>query len=707
MRLILMIIFLSFLGSCIPQEKSIKTDTIVKAQNTQNITDITRQTPIQELVTPSPWSPVFLRQYPTSQNFIGGEGGQWLQALAIDSLDGNFLVMGTDVGGLYRSTNGGRYWESANFGYNARGTSGMYIDPNNSDRVLAVGANSAEGDFNRRWHGLYLSEDKAASWKFILPLAHQGYRDIRKQIAFDRASNSNGKSNIIYYSSQTDGLFKSINGGSSFEQISTDHSSAYLAVHPENGTLIVASEQGLFRSTDGGQSFALILPGSFQGISFSPNEPNTLLVNSADKIYISRNNGDSFDSLKSPVTMGRINLFDITIHPQDSKRLFVMNQAGDYEWHPYTSVDGGKTWRKGDLQDQSQQNYLPFNGRRGLLAWHPTNPNKMWSFGGDWISSSADGGVNWQWDANGYNGIMIGGLINFNPHHPDAIFFPSQDYNGNFSNNYGKTWQYVDVAGNSWGGHTYGGIALSPNTFVSSYSDSWGGDRYLALSLNGDLKVKRTNIQLQGANVSLVDPQNANNIFVFDHRSNDGGKTWNKMSNCDGVFSYSAGEDQFLIGRNGQDLVVSRDGGDTWELVISMTSEIQDAAYDHQQNKYYIVADDKLYQWDLSTLVEINTPTDQFDNKRITTVAIDPVDPNIVYAGGRKDIYKTDTAVIRSTDGGNSWQILTSIVSPQGSKIDGALEANTMRVHPQTRELWVATICYGVWKYVSPEKDPG
>ena len=271
-----------------------------------------------------------------------------------------------------------------------------------------------------------------------------------------------------------------------------------------------------------------------------------------------------------------------------------------------------------------------------------------------------------------------------------------------FSDNYGKTWQYVDVAGNSWGGHTYGAIALSPNTFVSSYADSWRGDRYLALSLGGDFKVKRTNIKLQGANVSLVDPQNKNNIFVFDHRSNDGGKTWNKMSDCDGVFNYSAGEDKFLIGRNGKDLVISRDGGETWELVVSMNSGIQDAAYDHRQNKYYIVAEDKLYQWDLSTLIEINTPTDQFDSNRITTVTVDPIDPNIVYAGGRKDIYKTDTAVIRSTDGGNSWQVLTSITSPQGDKIDGALEASAMRVHPQTRELWVVTNCYGIWKYSAP-----
>ncbi|CDN13273.1 hypothetical protein RintRC_5345 [Richelia intracellularis] len=656
---------------------------------------------IRKFIKSSAWSPVFLRPSSEISSFVGGEGGQWLQALAIDSTDGNLLIAGTDVGGLYRSTNGGQYWESANYGYHARGSSGIYIDPNNPNRVLSVGSNSAEGAFNIKWHGLYLSEDTAASWKLVLPVAHSGYRDIRTQIAFDRSSKSNNRSNIVYYSSQTEGLFQSKDGGKNFKKISSKYGGAYLAVQPKTGALFVASTDGLFRSKNQGKTFTKILDGNFRGISVAVSKPNILFVNTADKIYISENGGDNFQEMNTTGEFGKRGFYDITVHPSNPKYLFLMNQVGRWEWYPYTSIDGGKTWRKGRHRIDRNQVFLPRNGRRGLLAWHPKDPNKMWSFGGDWISSSFDGGINWRWDANGYNGIMVGGLINFNTHYPNSIFLSSQDYNGSFSDNYGKNWKYINVSGKSWGGHSYGGTNIGPRAFVTSYTDSWRGQRYLATSLNGDLQVKRTKIPLNGANVSMVDPKNKNNIFVFDHRSTDGGFTWTKMQGCDGVFSYSNGSQKFLIGRNKKKLVISNNGGSTWKVITKLNADIRDAAYDYRQKKYYIAANERLYQWQNNVLSEVNTPKDQFGIRRVTTVAVDPVKPRIVYAGSSKNIYKTDVSVIRSMDGGNKWQVLTSVIE-KGKRVDGALEATALRVHPTRRELWVATNCYGVWKYTAP-----
>jgi photosystem II stability/assembly factor-like uncharacterized protein len=657
---------------------------------------VTSQTYPDNLAIDSPWQPVFLRKMLENSNFIGGEGGQWLQALAIDSIDGSFLMAGTDVGGLYRSTNGGKYWESANFGYYARGTSGIYIDPQNRDRVLAVGANSAEGDFNRQWHGLYLSEDRGASWQFVLPLAHSGYRDVRQQIAFDRSSVSDGKSQIIYYSSQQDGLFKSTDAGKSFQNLTQDYSGAYLAVHPTNGNLFIAATTGLFTSTDGGKSISKILDGAFRGISFSLSQANNLYVNDASNLYFSQDAGKTFNKLNSPIKFGTPDFFDLTVHPTNSDRLWVMNRINDFEWYAYSSIDGGKTWRKGKQEVDNKHNFLPFNGRRSLLAWHPLNPDKMWSFGGDWLTSSSDGGLTWRWDANGYNGIMIGGLINFNPHYPNQIFFASQDYDGSFSSNYGNTWRYINISGNDWGGHSYGGIAVGNKTFITAYAESWDAQRYLATSLNGDFQVKRTKIPLNGANVSLVDPQNPQNLFIFDHHSRDGGVTWTKMNGCDGVFSYSQ---NLLIGRDRQNLVTSNNGGKTWRVLVTLDGEIADAAYDFKRDKYYIVANDRLYQWQNNLLSEINTPRDRFQNRRIATVALDPVNPRIVYVGSHQDLYKTNISVMRSLDSGNNWQVLTSIISETGNKIDGSSEVTALRVHPQTRELWVTTSCYGIWKY--------
>lgn len=58
----------------------------------------------------------------------GGEGAQVIEAIEVDHHDGSFMLMGTDVGGIYRSINGGLKWEPCNVGYHPRGNSGFAID---------------------------------------------------------------------------------------------------------------------------------------------------------------------------------------------------------------------------------------------------------------------------------------------------------------------------------------------------------------------------------------------------------------------------------------------------------------------------------------------------------------------------------------------------------------------------------------------------
>lgn len=93
---------------------------------------------------------------------IGGEGAQAGRAVAVSG-DGKIVMWGTDVGGLFRSLDGGATYEPCNVGYSPRGTAGVVFDPKNPLRLLSVGANSqAVGE-----NGLYLSENGAASWRAV------------------------------------------------------------------------------------------------------------------------------------------------------------------------------------------------------------------------------------------------------------------------------------------------------------------------------------------------------------------------------------------------------------------------------------------------------------------------------------------------------------------------------------------------------------
>ncbi|HLI47371.1 MAG TPA: hypothetical protein VKV18_01595 [Chthonomonas sp.] len=64
----------------------------------------------------------------------GGEGAQMIRTLAISQTDPNFLMMGTDVGGIYRTLDGGKHWQVCMVGWYARGGNYFAIDPRNADR---------------------------------------------------------------------------------------------------------------------------------------------------------------------------------------------------------------------------------------------------------------------------------------------------------------------------------------------------------------------------------------------------------------------------------------------------------------------------------------------------------------------------------------------------------------------------------------------
>ncbi|MFW5988436.1 MAG: WD40/YVTN/BNR-like repeat-containing protein, partial [bacterium] len=146
------------------------------------------------------WEPVSLVTEETLEAGFspGGEGGQWPQALTIDNNDGSLLFFGTDVGGIYRSINGGEEWEPVNIGYTPRGNCGFAIDPNNHNRVLAVGGNSGPGSY----HGIYLSTNKGESWEHVLSADISGYRDFREQIIYDPSSYDEelGYTKVAYWS---------------------------------------------------------------------------------------------------------------------------------------------------------------------------------------------------------------------------------------------------------------------------------------------------------------------------------------------------------------------------------------------------------------------------------------------------------------------------------------------------------------------------
>ena len=178
------------------------------------------------------------------------------------------------------------------------------------------------------------------------------------------------------------------------------------------------------------------------------------------------------------------------------------------------------------------------------------------------------------------------------------------------------------------------------------------------------------------------------------------------MGDCKGVLTHNPVTKE-LYGANGKEVVVSYNNGTTWDKIVSLPDDVRDIGCDGVNNKLYIATkNNQLYIINDGKYEKItnNLPKNQYGEYRILTVAVDPVNPDVIYCGGSGDIYMNDCAVTRSVDGGKTWVLLTkngrnSIVQ---SGPDAVREASCIRVHPVTREAYVSGQCFGWAKIKAP-----
>ena len=651
---------------------------------------------------------------------IGGEGAQWVGALAWSD-DGKIAIWGTDVGGLFRSLDGGGTWEPCNVGYTPRGTTGLAFDPNNSRRVLSVGANSLSSN----QHGIWLSENGAASWSQVLPADISGMRDFRDQLAFDPATYDDDAklTRVVYWSrvgkdkanfgkiTNHPALYKSLDGGRTWNELPDSEflGQGIVKTAPRGGVIYVGTPAGVQRSSDGGKSWTQTLEGEITGLDVCAAAPGSVWATRADALLRSDDGGLTWQAVAGAgaIVKAEKTLRQVRVSPLDPNKIVLWRQGANYDYPRFASSDGGATWKESRI-DKSLA-FLPTNARQGVFAWNPTQPNTLLSTGGDYPTISTDGGQTYRWTGDGVNNMLIGGgVFHFNARYPDTIFFASQDYNGASTLDGGKTWKYQNVSGKGWGGFVYGGYALSPGVMVAGEAKSWGGPREITVTRDGGKTWTKTGYEFKGGGSSLGAPNDPNVVFADAWRSGDAGQTWTQMQGCARVLT--ADKIGNLWGASETGIVMSRDNGASWRAVAPR-EKVADLAVDPDGNWLLAVAGGDLWKCDglkteapKWTKIEGLVP-DQKGAPRVKSVAIDPVDSDLVYIATNRDVFCSNASAQRSRDGGVTWENLTRQTPLDGAIAtgkDGAREAIWVRVHPQTREAWFSTSCYGTWKVAPP-----
>ncbi len=667
-----------------------------KPEGTYFSTDIWKQVPLvsQEIL---------------DMGYSGGEGCQWMTYITFDRTDGTTAYATVDVGGMMKSSDGGKTWAQSTVGLDTEGATGVTVDPTNKDRVLVIGGGG--GASNK--HGMYLSTDQGFSWTQKQSLAVKGHRDFRRQIAFDETSYDKalGGCKVIYWSTEDikglggKGVYKSEDGGETWKLLpnSTEYAGCCIAVHSKTGALYLSNASGLYKSTDGGASIVKTsLSAKITYLDTSKSAPDKIFMTAEDDFYVYDTASDTATAMNAvgyPIYPSFV-----SVAPSDANKLVMQSDYqsnGSYHGNQNLySHDGGKTWTV-SVSDYSAA-FIPYNQRQNPSSFHPTDSNIIIKLGGDYIMRSEDGGKNYKLSNDGNNAICVGGKFNFNVNNPKLIALGSQDYNGCFSIDGGKTWTYINWSGSGWGGMTYGAYCINETSVVVGYSaDGWyNGEVEICTTFDGGKTINHTGIKTKGEVIGCGVPGNDDIVFFGDYRSVDGGKTWKQMENCIGVFASSA-DGKKLFGNGGQAgyyIVMSEDNGETWVDVTTTGYRAGDMAYNDKTGKL-LVTNGSLNEVDIEnkTFITISTGVSS-----IGSVDIDPTNNDIIYITSKPAAAYANKSAMRSIDGGKTWTCLNRAVGDGRQGPDGGRAVSFVRIDSEGSP-WFVGHCRGIWKIARPQ----
>lgn len=270
-----------------------------------------------------------------------GQGTEGLNLQAIIATEGAVVTGGAT--GTYRSTDGGAEYVGANTGNTSIGPTRGFTQ--GGDYLYKCTSNGAfrSADDGASWtsvsdglpqllcHGMayasgvvwvvtptgvYNSDDQGEAWS----AAGLAGLDVRC-ISLDGG--------YAYVGTQGDGLFRSADGGQSWESINNGStSSSFRAIEAHNGVLYAGGQigTGVFRSTDGGNSWVLLdngIPaGSYRG--FAAQGAWIAAGSFGGGVYISSDDGDSWMAINEGLEDEKI--FDLEF--SETHLLAATNEAG-------------------------------------------------------------------------------------------------------------------------------------------------------------------------------------------------------------------------------------------------------------------------------------------------------------------------------------------------------------------------------------------
>jgi hypothetical protein len=530
-----------------------------------------------------------------------------VRGLAVHPTNHAIVYAGAASGGIWKTTDGGNTWADKSGGLNLLTFGSIAIDPANPEVIYA-----GTGEYH---------------W-----------------ILTERFYNG-------------DGMYKSTNGGDSWVKINADFGMVThfsdLVISPHNPNILMAAiaknlqdsppNQGIWRSVDAGIHWAFVLPGEgIYDLAFHPSNPNLVYAACGNEqpnagILVSADGGLTFTQSNTGLPLanhiGRIQ-FDLSQSNPSVLYAVIFDKAplpGDMTTRVFKSENGSASW-----SEISQGINLTEGGEQGFydqcIAVNPSNPDNV--FLGNVEFSRSDNGSTFTYirdpEAPGGGSNMFDSYTHLDHH---IIRFAPSD----------PTVVYVGCDG---------GIFKSTDTGMTFHSMN-----------HGISTIQSYRVASHNTNPDVLYSGAQDNGFISTHNR---GATPYKLEHLgDGTecFMDYSNPDIIFFATIGGYFVKSTNGGLTWSLVVDPVTLDDSSAFlcpywQHptDPNIIYGCLKQKLYKSTNKGDAWSYTTSSPITGSAIYAAAQSPVNTGNIMVASRNGT----KSLMRSSDGGTSWQDITA-----------------------------------------------
>ncbi len=435
--------------------------------------------------------------------------GDNVRAIVVDR-NNSAIVYAATQNGVFKSTNGGGAWSSASAGMSNLNVNTLVPHPVTAN-VLYAGTGTGlfkSTDAGASWNpsgidggilfvafdpatpatlyaarngAVHRSVDGGVNWTTGGPAGLGGntVSTIRAMIAHPSLANT------LYVGTQGAGLFRSVDGGTSWSRPNKSVAGVLvraLAISPTAPHAVYAGSYGggSFRSSDGGASWTLMASGLtndfVQAFAFDPVTPGTMYAGAAGGLYKSIDGGDHWSTITSG--LGNPIVSALVVRPDAPATVYAGTSGGGV----FRSVDGGAQWASfgsglGNLSVRS-------------LVLVPSAPATMYAGTDGSLYRSTDGGATWSALGGGLPSARTP-LVAVDPAAPGTLYAIVSDVGIYKSTDGGDHWSSVDTgsaarnasalvvdplhAGTVYAGIAFGGAVRKSTNGGATWADARSG----------------------------------------------------------------------------------------------------------------------------------------------------------------------------------------------------------------------------------------